>query len=385
LPTITLTMRFLKKFFSSLFFLFIILALWQCGRRGTPTGGPKDIAPPILVKAIPDTLTTYFDATKIRLYFDEYIKLKNAQDQMVISPPLKYRPLIKPQGTPSKYVEIQFKDTLLKNTTYTINFGQSIVDNNEENPNSFLSYVFSTGEHIDSLEIRGAVKDAFNRKVDEFISVMLYEIDTAYTDSTIYKNPPRYITNTLDSLPLFQLKNLKAGDYYLVAIKDESKNNLFDQRSDKIGFFKDTISIPTDSLFVLNLFKEIPDYTVSVPSYVAKNRIIFGYQGDGEDIEISELLALPDSVKTKIIKERDKDTLNYWLTPTDIDSIVFTIANKSQHVIDTFTIKTRKLPLDSLVLTPSSSGELGFDEKFSILANTPLTKIDTSLITFVKK
>ncbi len=373
-------MYFIKRFLGLCFILTIGLTLWDCARRGTPSGGPKDITPPRLLRTEPENLTTNFDDTKIRLYFDEYIKLEDVQNQLIVSPPLKYVPEIKPQGNTSKYIEITLKDTLLENTTYTINFGQSIVDNNEGNPNSFLTYVFSTGDYIDSLSISGAVKDAFNRKADEFISVMLYEIDTAYNDSTIYKQPPNYITNTLDSVPFFELKNLKAGKYALVAIKDAGKNNLFNQRADKIGFLNDTITVPTDSIFLLNLFKEEPDYSASVPSYVAKNHIIFGYQGNYKDIQISTLTKLPDSVRTMISKERDKDTLNYWLTPTDLDSIIFTVGNERLQQIDTFTVKTRKLGLDSLKLNASHRSQIDFEDRFHIQANTPIRKLDSSLV-----
>lgn len=358
----------------------MVFALWHCAKRGNPTGGPKDLTPPVVTRTEPENFSTEFKAEKIRLYFDELIKLQDVQNQLVVSPPLKYPPVITPLGGASKYIEVTIKDTLRENTTYTINFGQSIVDNNEGNPNSFLTYVFSTGTYIDSLSLRGAVKDAFNRKVDEFVSVMLYELDTAYTDSTVYKNVPNYITNTLDSLPLFELKNLKAGKYKLVGLKDINKNNLFNQRQDKIGFLADTITIPTDSVYLLNLFMEKPDYSASVPSYAAKNHLLFGFQGDYRDIKIESLTELPDSVRTTILKDREKDTLDFWITPTDLDSIIFKVSNEKQEVIDTFTVKSRNLPLDSLQLSSSIRGQLNFGDTFSILANTPISQVDSTQI-----
>ncbi len=372
----------LKKSLSILFVLWIGLVLWQCARRGTPTGGPEDVTPPELLRTEPENFSTEFKAEKIRLYFDEYIKLEDVQNQLIISPPLKNQPEIKPQGGVSKYVEITLKDTLKENTTYTLNFGQSIVDNNEGNPNSFLTYVFSTGTYIDSLTLSGAVKDAYDRKAEEFISVLLYELDTSFTDSTIFKKPPNYITNTLDSLPIFELKNLKAGQYKLIALKDINKNNLFDQRQDKIGFVEDTIIIPTDSIYLLNLFQEIPDYSVSVPSYVAKNKIIFGYQGLKEQIAIESLTELPDSVSTLILKDRETDTLNYWLSPTDLDSIVFQVRNTVLDQSDTFTVKTRKLALDSLKISNNARGKFGFEDTFSVFGSTPIIKVDSSKIDF---
>ena len=373
-------MVYLKKLFGLLFFTFMALALWQCAKRGSPSGGPKDVTPPEPIKAEPKNYTTNFTAKKIRLYFDELIKLEDVQNQLVVSPPFKNPAEITPMGAPSKYIEVVIKDTLRENTTYTINFGQSIVDNNEGNPNSFLSYVFSTGDYLDSLTLSGAVKDAISRKADEFISVTLYELDSTYNDSTIYKEPPLYITNTGDSLPLFELRNLKAGKYALFGLKDVNKNNMFDQGQDKIAFIEDTITIPTDSIYLLNLFREQLNYKASVPSLVAKNKIIFGYQGDYRDMNIETLTSLPDSVKTTILKERDKDTLNYWFTPTDLDSINFIVQNEKAQALDTFTVKMRNLPLDSLKLTTSISGKLNFEDTFSVLSNTPIVALDTSNI-----
>ena len=374
-----------RRLLAFVFIVAIGAALVQCGRRGTLTGGPKDLAPPILIKAEPENMTINFKAKKIRLYFDEYIKLQDVQEQLIVSPPLKYLPDITPQGGASKYVEIKIKDTLRENTTYTFNFGQSVQDNNEGNPSSFLTYVFSTGDYIDSLEVSGVVKDAFNKKADEFISVMLYELDTAYTDSTIFKRPPNYITNTLDSTVIFTLKNLKEGKYALFALKDASKNNIFDQNSDKIAFSKDTVSLPTDSTYLLTLFKEIPNYASSVPSFASKNKIIFGYFGDDTAIEVQALTKLPDTINTLIRKENEKDSINFWFTPFEVDSLIFTVSNKKEKVIDTFTVKSRKVSLDTLVLAPNQRGSLSFNETFHISATTPMVEIDSSKMKMISK
>ncbi len=379
----------LRRVLIFLFFLLIVVSLMQCGRRGgTLTGGPKDVDPPVLVKAEPENLTTNFKAKKIRLTFNEFIKLKDVQDQLIVSPPLKYQPEISPQGGTQKYIEIKIKDTLRPNTTYTINFGQSVQDNNEGNSSSFLTYVFSTGDYIDSLKLQGVVKDAFKQKVDPFISVMLYEIDSTYTDSTLYKKLPNYITNTLDSTVIFNLKNIKAGKYALFAIKDEAKNNIFDQNADKIGFLKDTIVLPSDSLQlpVLTLFKEEQNYRAAVPSFAAKNKIIFGYYGSkNETIKITPISTIPDSVKTLIRKEEDKDSINFWFTPYEMDSIVFTVKNESKKIIDTFTVKPRKIDLDSLTITPSHSGSLDFNKDFYLKSSTPILQIDTSKMKMLVK
>ncbi|MDF4203513.1 Ig-like domain-containing protein [Maribacter sp. SA7] len=374
-----------RKILGLIFIFVIVLVSYQCAQRGTPTGGPKDITPPKLTKAEPPNLTTNFKGQRIRLYFNELVKLNDIQKQLIISPPLKNSPVLSPIGNANKYVEITIKDTLEPNTTYTFNFGQGIVDNNEENPNSFFTYVFSTGDYIDSLELTGVVKDAFNKKADDFISVMLYKIDSSYNDSTVYKRPPNYITNTLDSAVIFKLKNLKEGKYALFGIKDASSNNLFDQKTDKIGFVEDTISLPTDSIYLLNLFKEIQDYGVAVPSMEASNRISFGYYGKGDSIKIETLTQIPDSVKTKITKEREKDTLNFWFTPYQMDSLLFTITNENLKIQDTFKVKNRKVGFDSLKISMSQNGNIEMDKPINLLSNTPLVSYDSTKIKLMDK
>lgn len=373
-------MALLQRVLACVFLMLSVTALWQCARRGTPTGGPKDVAGPVLLRAEPENYTTGFTSGKIRLYFDEYVRLVDIQNQLIVSPPLKYTPVITPQGGTSKYVEIELKDTLRENTTYTLNFGQSIVDNNEGNPNNFFTYVFSTGSYIDSLFLAGIVKDAFNKEADKFVSVMLYEIDSAFTDSVVYRRPPNYITNTLDSTPIFRLQNLKAGSYSLVAIRDEAKNNLFNPLEDKIGFIIDTVTLPTDSVYLLSLFKEIPEYSMTLPTLVSANRIRFGYRGVDEELRIEPLTPLPDSVQTLVAREPGKDTLNFWFTPFETDSLIFQVTNERLMKRDTFTVKTRSLARDSLLLSTSHRGSINFQDSFYIMANIPLRQVDSSKI-----
>jgi len=193
-----------------------MLLLMSCAKRGSITGGDKDTIAPVLKASFPKNFSTNFNGKEIKLIFDEYVKLKNINKQLIISPPMKNQPEILPQAA-SKILTIKLKDTLQPNTTYSFNFGQSIEDNNEGNPYQQFKYVFSTGAYIDSLKINVKVKDALEKKVDNFVSVMLYEINEKFNDSTIYKETPRYITNTLDSLKIITIENIKAGKDLLVA------------------------------------------------------------------------------------------------------------------------------------------------------------------------
>ena len=154
----------------------VLLSVVNCAKRGTPTGGLADKTPPKMVKSQPKEFTTNFDEKRIRIYFNEYIKVKDIQKQLIISPPIKEGGyIIYPQGSASKYIDIQILDTLQTNTTYSFNFGNSIVDNNEGNRYEYDKYVLSTGAYIDSLEVTGTVEDALNRSPVKFVSLMFFE------------------------------------------------------------------------------------------------------------------------------------------------------------------------------------------------------------------
>jgi len=166
----------------------LLLFALGCASRGRPSGGEIDTTPPEITGESPKNYSTNFKGDEIRIYFNEYVKIKDLQKQLIISPPMDTQPQISPQGSASKYITIKIKDTLADNTTYAFNFGNSIVDNNEENPFAYYRYVFSTGDTIDSLSVKGAVFDALSRNADPFVSVMLYELDTSQTRLCTSKN-----------------------------------------------------------------------------------------------------------------------------------------------------------------------------------------------------
>jgi len=208
---------------------------------------------------------------------------------------------------------------------------------------------------------------------------MLYEVDSTFNDSTIYKKPPTYITNTLDSMTTFQLTNLKAGKYMLLAIKDIGNNNLFNQKTDKIAFIKDFIEVPTDSMFELKMFKEVNDYRAVNLALVSKNRIVFSYEGNAENkAEIEILSDIPEDFRYIISKEKEKDSLNYWFTPFETDSLLFKITHPTK--IDTFKVRIKDLYRDSLQIKPLNSNEALFDKPYIISSNIPLVKRDPSRI-----
>ncbi|MCH7524376.1 MAG: Ig-like domain-containing protein [Bacteroidetes bacterium] len=377
----------MPKSLSNLIFIVVVsFVLVNCANRGTPSGGEKDITPPVILKSIPENYSVNFNAKEIKIYFDEYIKIKDLQKQLIISPPMNPEPEITPLGSASKYITIKIFDTLQLNTTYAFNFGESIVDNNEGNPYPFYRYVFSTGDYIDSLSVKGKIVDAVNRKPDEFVSVLLYEIDSTFTDSIIYKQKPKYITNTLDSTTTFKLENLKAGNYLMIALKEENNNYTFQQKTDKIGFLKDFITVSTDTstVYTIKLFNEDIDFKATRPKLISGNKIAFGYEGDFKNMKINLLSEKPNDYKSKITKDQKADSLLYWYKPKfETDSLLFIVSNTSYA--DTLTVKLRALEKDSLIIKSIHNRTLSFNKNFEIEANIPLTSIDEVKITILDK
>lgn len=364
------------------FYTFVICLLSvSCARVGSPSGGDKDQTPPKLLKAVPTNQTVDFKEKKIRLFFDEYVILKDLRKQLIISPPMEYFPDVSPMGNASRYIDIKIIDTLKPNTTYSFNFGNSIQDNNEGNPLPFFKYVFSTGQSIDSLSVKGKIFDALNPKPEHFVNVMLYEIKENFNDSIIYKEKPIYLTNTLDSLTNFEITNVRAGKYLLVAMKDKNGNYLFDPKQDKIAS-AGIISVPTDTLYQLSLYKEIPANKTLRPFQAAQNRISIGYEGVKDSIKIRPLPPLPSNFRFTISKDPQKDTLNLWFSPKLEDSLRLEITNLKT---DTFRVSLRKMKPDPIGISHESKSISPSLEQFVFSSNIPIEKIDNQKITILNQ
>ena len=353
-----------------------------CAKRGNPTGGPLDSLPPVLVNANPKLNSTNFDSEEIRLTFDEFVKLDKVQDQLIISPPLdKSAYEIKPLTGVTKKVFLKFIDSLDENITYTINFGNSIKDNNEGNPLTFFSYTFSTGETIDSLYVKGNISDAYDIETDEYVSIHLYRIDSTLNDSIIYNKQPTYISNSLDSTS-YRFKNLREGKYLIVAMKDVDNNYYFDPFYDKIGFIDSLITLPKDSIIDLKLFKEETDLIWDKPHFINSEKIGFGYYGK---LDFSRLVIdsnLPDSVDYIFTKEIEKDTIYVWLTKNSFDSLNFNLIEKDTIKLTTVKFdRKRDTLIDSLSISAKTANVIHLRESFKLSTNTPIKKIEDSLIT----
>lgn len=369
--------------FRTIKFLLIVLAICctGCAKRGRITGGAKDTLVPVLRRSVPENGAINFSGKEIKLYFNEYVKLKDVAKQMIVSPPMKNAPEVLPYVA-SKTITIKLRDTLLANTTYSFNFGQSIEDNNENNPMPDFKYVFSTGPLIDSLKLKVAYRDAINRKNDKFVSIMLYEADENFNDSTIYRQQPRYITNSLDKDGVMEFENLKQGKYRLVAIKDENKNNRFDPKQDKIGFIKDIVTLPNDTLYELELFKEVLPFRVLKPSAPAANRALFPYEGRLKEASY-QVRKAGQPIPFKVTKVPQRDSVQVWFAPIKNDSVTVGITQGARKFDFTVNVKDQKA--DTLAIAASPSGNLHFREKITLRPSTPLVKVDNSKIRLIDK
>lgn len=209
---------------------------YACANRGYPEGGPKDVIPPQVIAENPASYTRNFSKKKIDVYFDEFVQLKEINEKFIISPPLKKKPRVSLRG---KYIQVSMGDTLKPNTTYSLDFADAIVDNNESNPLGFYRYVFSTGDVIDTLELSGNVVHAESGEPMLNIYVMLYSNPG---DSLPLKELPDYVART-DSSGFFRLTNLREADYRVVAVEDANRDYKYTPEAEMVAFL-DTVVHP---------------------------------------------------------------------------------------------------------------------------------------------
>jgi len=207
-----------------------------CANPIAPAGGPRDSLPPVLVAVTPKDSSENFNAKRITFSFNEFVELANVHDNLIVSPVPKMEPV-----TESKLrtVTVRIKDTLEANTTYSYNFGDAIKDINEGNVLKNFTYVFSTGDHIDSLELTGRVQLAETGLPDSTLIVMLHRNGD---DSALIKEKPRYIAK-LDSLGRFHFRHLPTGLFYVYALKDEGGQKKYLSKRQLFGFADRPVTI----------------------------------------------------------------------------------------------------------------------------------------------
>ena len=346
------------------------LSLTSCANIQSPMGGPKDSLPPVLIKAEPNENTTNFKGNTIRFSFNEYVKLENLNENLIINPPADKYPII---TSKLRNVGVKIMDTLQPNTTYTFNFGNAIRDVNEGNPFKNFNYAFSTGPYIDSLEITGRLVDAETGIADSTLLIILHKTEA---DSAVAKQKPRFATRA-NGRGVFTFDHLPAGKFYIFALKDEGVKRY---TSNQIPFaFYDTTVVAgaRDSIMLRSFVAEKEPEKKIKPATTNKN------EKDKEDKKLkfnvsvregSQDLLGPLNItfthKMKTIdssKIRLTDTLynlipGYKLTG-DSTGTVLSIANAWRENEDYRLILVKGFATDSLGVTTTKSDTINFKSK----------------------
>ena len=376
----------IRKLKYPLFCLAMLLTAFlaqRCANAVAPTGGPQDTTPPVVVEAVPENHSINFTGKKIEITFDEYISLENANQNVMISPPLSEKPDIKLKN---KTVIVKFKESLAPNTTYTINFGSSIKDLHEGNAFKDYIYSFSTGDHIDTLRIAGKLLNAEDKKPVENVYVSLYDADRDNLDSLPLSTIPNYITKT-DKEGNFRLDGLADKNYLVFALKDANSNLYFDLPNEEVAFLDtlvhasypwtapkpqpldstmidslamqvdsiamDTIAKQLDSVAIetketkmydqnalnltLYMFAEVDSTQVLLEKKLIEEGLLrFVFRHPAKDAVVMTHEMLPDTFNLVTMHSADYDTVWWYFTPNVKDSLwvqvkVDTIINDSSR------------------------------------------------------
>ena len=247
--------------------LFVSAFLSRCASMMTPTGGPRDSLPPVIVNMTPDNFSTnrpLVNHEKIYIEFDEFVQLKDQQKEFFTSPQMKKKPLVSLRG---RGVVIQLRDTLEANTTYALNFGSAIRDNNEGNPLYSMRYVFSTGPEIDSMVMSGYTADSYKADSVSKSFIWFFPADSvenvAEYDSTIFKYKPAVIARA-ENNGIFIAQNLKPIAYRVYAVQDKNDNQIYEPGSDQVGFLEGTYN-PREQPDFAMWYDSIRQYVVAEP------------------------------------------------------------------------------------------------------------------------
>lgn len=322
--------------------LTVIIGFYACASTGMPDGGPYDETPPKFIRATPDPNATNNKRKKVSIEFDEFIKLDKASEKVIVSPPQNEAPEVKVSG---KRVLVEFFDSLKANTTYTIDFGDAIVDNNEDNPLGNFAYSFSTGESIDTLEISGTVLNAADLEPVKGIQVGIHK---NLNDTAFSKLPFDRISRT-DSRGHFNVKGIAPGTYRVYALMDGNQNYRFDSKTEAIAFL-DSLVVPSmegavredtvwnevdtlayDTIYKVNYTRFLPDNLVlrsfkeeNPLQYLIKseraqlNRFALYFSAKADTLPTLKGLDFDEKDAFVIESNQRKDSLLYWIKDTTL-------------------------------------------------------------------
>ena len=393
-----------ERKFRLLWGLLLFIFVYSCASMGTPGGGPYDNTPPRILKTIPVANATRFEGNKVQLFFDEYITLKTPSEKVIITPPQKTQPVITAIG---KKITVELKDTLIPNTTYTLDFTDGIEDNNEGNPLEGYTFAFATGDIIDSLMVSGWLLNAENLEPmpDVIVGIHSNLEDSAFTSLPFLR------TTMTNDRGKFSIRNVAPGTYRLYALKDMNRNYKFDQKAEDIAFHDslivpsfepairmDTVwkdSVTVDSIkevhytrftpddIILSLFNENSQTQyLSKTERPAKNQLAFHFNSS-------------DSLPPKIFLMKEDDIENIrknWYIPEfspDKKDIIYWLTDSLLYKRDTIRVEADYWATDTLSKLAPVTDTLRFvwrkeppkkkNKKDKGNANTDFLKMDFSM------
>ena len=332
----------LKK---SLHWLIFPLFILSCARQTSPTGGPKDTIPPILIRSFPVKEQTNFKDNTIELLFDEAVAVNNPKEQIIITPDInKEYDIVARKNKVSVTLKTKLKDS----TTYSFNFRDAVQDITEKNPAVNLKLALSTGSYIDSLSIEGTTIDPLKSKEYKDVTIALYESDTF----NILKHKPSYLTKSGEK-GKYRIENLKPGIYHVYGIDDKNRNLIVDSKTESYGFLVDSINLtsnarsvdiplikldaralkltnsrPYNTYFNIKTSKNLKQFRLTSAGEI----VMSSFGDDQSNIKVYNTFDIKDSVAIKL---HALDSVN-----NSIDTTIYAKFNDREVKPEAFTIKS---------------------------------------------
>ena len=368
--------------------LLILFLSASCATIGALGGGPKDVTPPKVMKAVPENYSRNFSGDHFTLYFNEYVDIKDPANQVIISPPLAKTPEFKIK---KKSLTLNFQEKLKENTTYNINFTNSVVDITEQNPMDNYQYTFSTGNVIDSLFVTGRVLNAYNLLAEKGNLVMLYQSED---DSVPYKQKPFYLAKT-DINGNFRITNVKDGLYKVIALKDVNHNFLYETSSESIGFVKGLLrpqSVKKDSLDLRIFQEDKKKQGLLRASSTEFGKILFAFNSPVQHLKYAWKENTDNPFFTKEMN-KTRDTLILWYTNIIADTATFIL--RDTNFSDTVKValmkkegilkeKGAKGKTKSLLVQSNLSSTMDLNANINFTVQRPATDYDFQKITLTE-
>lgn len=348
-----------------------LVGFYACANTGRISGGPKDVTPPVLdtLLSTPDKQTNIYPRV-LTFYFDEFVEVKDPIKQVIVSPPLTYIPSIKSRG---KKVIFTFdeKEELREDATYTINFGEAIVDFHEGNKLLNFTHVFSTGDYLDSLNISGKIIHAKTGEPEQEMIVVLYD---SQEDSIVRKEKPFYFTRP-DRKGDFIFRNIKSGVFKIFALKDDNLNYKYDLETERIAFHDEPLSLLGNSIdsVILRSSLPIPPLKLKTKNLKTYGKAVLAYNTSvSQDIVVS---VHPADVN--FFTEIQSDSLGIYYD-TALDSLFFFAGMDTVKIFP----KGKKEWLSKtklLVTSPMHKRKIHPADSVVVAFNYPIQDVDVNL------